>query len=131
MKKTTLLNSRLSRVIASMGHTDMLVVSDAGFPVPPDVLRVDLAVTAGLPGFLEVVQAIGTELEVEGLILANELVARDSPLPAALQGCFPQARVEHMSHDQFKSVAARARAVVRTGECTPYANVILISGVTY
>ena len=131
MKKTTLLNSRLSRVIASMGHTDILVISDAGFPVPPDVLRIDLAVTAGLPGFLDVVQAVATELAVERLILANELEARDTPLPAALQACFPHARLEHISHDQLKIEAARARAVVRTGECTPYANVILVSGVTY
>jgi len=131
MKKTSLLNSHLSQVIASMGHTDMLVISDAGFPAPPGVLRIDLAVTAGLPGFLEVVQAVATELETERLILASELATLDSPLPAALQACFPTAAVEYLSHDQFKIVAARARAVVRTGECTPYANVILVGGVTY
>lgn len=131
MKKTSLLNSHLSQVIASMGHTDMLVISDAGFPAPPGVLRIDLAVTAGLPGFLEVVQAVATELEAERLILARELTTHDSPLPAALQVCFPTAPVEYLSHDQFKIVAARACAIVRTGECTPYANVILVGGVTY
>jgi D-ribose pyranase len=131
MKKTALLNRHLSQVIASMGHTDMLVISDAGFPAPPAVPHIDLAVTPGLPGLLDVVRAVATELEAERLILADELEARDGPLPAALRACFPQAQVEHMSHEQFKITATRARAVVRTGECTPYANAILVSGVTY
>ncbi len=131
MKKTTLLNSHVSQVIAAMGHTDMLVISDAGFPIPPGVPRIDLAVTAGLPPFLQVVQAVASELEAEGLIIATELEAGDTELPAKIQACFPRARLESMSHDQFKSLSARARAVVRTGECTPYANVIIVGGVTY
>ena len=35
MKKTPLLNVALSRVIAGMGHGDILVIGDAGLPVPP------------------------------------------------------------------------------------------------
>lgn len=49
MKKTALLNRDVSEVIASLGHTDMLVICDAGFPVPGDVQRIDLAVAASLP----------------------------------------------------------------------------------
>ncbi len=131
MKKTTLLNSHVSQVIASLGHTDMLVISDAGFPVPAGVPRIDLAVTAGLPPFLRVVEAVASELEVERLIIATELAAGNTALPADIQACFPRARLESMSHDQFKILSARARAVVRTGECTPYANVIIVGGVTY
>ena len=131
MKKTTLLNSHLSQVIASMGHTDMLVISDAGFPVPPGVHRIDLAVTAGLPSFLEVVRAVAAELEVERLTIATELQARATSLPADLQACFPHASMDAISHAEFKALSAHARAVVRTGDCTPYANVILIGGVTY
>ncbi len=131
MKKTTLLNSHLSQVIASMGHTDMLVISDAGFPVPPGVQRIDLAVTAGLPSFLEVVRAVAAELEVERLTIATELQARATSLPADLQACFPHASMDAISHAEFKALSAHARAVVRTGDCTPYANVILIGGVTY
>ena len=91
MKKTTLLNSHLSQVIASMGHTDMLVISDAGFPVPPGVQRIDLAVTAGLPSLLDVVRAVAAELEVERVTIATELQARATSLPADLQACFPHA----------------------------------------
>jgi D-ribose pyranase len=86
----------------------MLVISDAGFPVPPGVPRIDLAVTPGVPPFLCVVEAVASELEAEGLIIATELVASDTSLPADIQACFPHVRLESMSHEQFKSLSARA-----------------------
>jgi D-ribose pyranase len=131
MKKSGVLNNQLSQVIAAMGHTDMLVISDVGLPVPPGVLCIDLAVTAGIPAFLDVVRTVATELEVERLIIATELQGRNGSLPAEVQACFPQAELESMPHEQFKALSENARAVVRTGECTPYANVILCSGVTF
>ena len=131
MKKTGILNHHLAGIIATMGHTDVLVVADAGLPIPPGVPCVDLAVTAGLPPFLDVVRAIAAELQVEALTLADELLARDETLPAALQALFPAATVHHLSHDDFKRLTTSARAVVRTGECTPYHNVILTAGVTF
>ncbi len=131
MKKTGVLNRPLSEVIAAMGHTDRLVIADAGLPVPPGVPCIDLAVVCGLPPLLEVARAVAAELQVEALTLATELEARDSALPAALERLFPGARLGYVPHDELKRLAAGARAVVRTGECTPYANVILGSGVTF
>ena len=131
MKKTGVLNHRLASVIAAMGHNDLLVVADAGLPVPPGVTCVDLAVTCGLPPLLDVVRAIAGELEIEELTVADELLARDGTLPAPLRDLFPNARVRHVPHEEFKRLTERARAVVRTGECTPYANVILASGVMF
>ncbi len=131
MKKTGILNHHLAGIIATMGHTDVLVVADAGLPIPPGVPCVDLAVTAGLPPFLDVVRAIAAELQVEALTLADELLARDETLPAALRALFPDAGLRHLPHEEFKRLTTSARAVVRTGECTPYHNVILTAGVTF
>ncbi|HEY7037128.1 MAG TPA: D-ribose pyranase [Thermomicrobiales bacterium] len=131
MKKTGVLNHRLSAVIATMGHTDSLVVADAGLPVPPNVERIDLAVTPGLPPMLDIARAIATELQVERLIVATELRDRNPDLVAAISSVFPNIPVDHLPHDDFKTRTQTAKAVVRTGECTPYANVILISGVTF
>jgi D-ribose pyranase len=131
MKKSGVLHSQLSQVIAAMGHTDMLVVGDAGLPIPPGVLRIDLAIAPGLPRFLDVVRAISTELEAERLVIATELQGRNTTLPADIQALFPRARLEAVPHEQFKVLTAAARAVVRTGEFTPYANVIVCSGVTF
>jgi D-ribose pyranase len=131
VKKTGVLNHRLSEVIATMGHTDLLVVADAGLPIPPGVERIDLAVTAGLPPILDVACAIATELQVERIVIASELVDRNPDLVNSITSLFPGAPMDSVPHEEFKTRSARAKAVVRTGECTPYANLILISGVTF
>jgi D-ribose pyranase len=131
MKKRGILHAALADVVAGMGHGDLLVVGDAGLPVPAGVPCIDLAVRCGLPPMLEVVRAVAEELHVETLTLANELIERDHALPAALRQCFPQAHVRHIPHNDLKQMSERARAIVRTGECTPYANVVLTSGVIF
>lgn len=131
MKKSGILNHHLAGVIAGIGHTDRLVVADAGLPVPPGVPCVDLAVVCGVPPLLDVLRAVAAELAVEGVTVADELLARDEALPAALRRLFPGATVDQVAHEEFKRLTARARAVVRTGECTPYNNVMLTAGVIF
>ena len=131
MKKTGVLHRQLSGVIAAMGHTDLLVVGDAGLPVPAGVACVDLAVSLGVPRLLDVVRAIAGELEVEAVTVADELLERGAELPDALRALFPDAAFDSIPHEQLKARSAHARAVVRTGEATPYANVVLRSGVAF
>ena len=131
MRKRGLLQHALAGTIASMGHTDLLVIADAGLPIPPGVTCIDLAVRCGLPPMLDVTGAVADELQVEEIIIAEELVERDEALPSALRELFPDAGFRSVSHDELKRLTAQARAVVRTGECTPYHNVILVSGVTF
>lgn len=131
MKKSGLLNARLAAIVAGMGHTDLLVIADAGLPVPPGVECIDLAVTAGTPAMLDVLTAVAGELQVERFVLAEELLARDSSLPDAVRALFPDAAEDSLTHTEFKALSRNARAVVRTGEFTPYANVILEAGVVF
>lgn len=131
MKKTTLLNQPISSVIASMGHTDMLVVADAGLPIPNGPERIDLAVTADIPRLVDVLNVVLSELQVERVILAEELVTRSPDMHTALLHWLGETPVEYVPHEQFKQMTAQAKAVVRTGECTPYANVILVAGVVF
>ncbi|MEN6410048.1 MAG: D-ribose pyranase [Anaerolineaceae bacterium] len=131
MKKTTLLNASLSETIASMGHTDMLVISDAGLPVPAGPRRIDLALTRGVPGFLQTLEVILSELNVERIIIARETAQVSPQIFEAVKRLLPNIPVEQISHEEFKRTTASARAVVRTGEFTSYANVILVSGVDF
>ncbi len=131
MRKRGLLQQALAGTIASMGHTDLLVIADAGLPVPPGVTCIDLAVRCGLPPMPDVTGAVADELQVDEIIVAEELLARDEALPSALRELFPDAGFRSVSHDELKRLSAQARAVVRTSECTPYHNVILVSGVTF
>ncbi|MBV8048759.1 MAG: D-ribose pyranase [Paludibacterium sp.] len=131
MKKSTLLNSALSEVIARMGHGDMLVIGDAGLPIPDGPQRIDLAVCRGTPGMLAVLDAVLSEMQVESAVVASELGDGNPALLATLRQKTGPATLEAVSHDAFKEVTAKAVAMVRTGECTPYANIILRAGVVF
>lgn len=132
MRKTVLLNANISSVISRMGHTDMLTVGDCGLPVPDGVERIDLALKLGVPGFLETLDTILEELCVEKIILAEEIKSASPGMHEQILRRFGDAvQVVYVPHEDFKRASAGSKAVVRTGECTPYANVILCSGVTF
>ena len=134
MKKIGTLNSTLSLIIAEMGHTDTLAIGDAGLPIPESSLRIDLALTRGVPGFLQTLKTVLLELEVETIVLAEEIRTAgeaSSQLLDELISMLPGVPVTFVPHETFKEQLSSCRAVVRTGECTPYANVILSSGVHF
>lgn len=131
MKKTGLLNQPLSDVIAGMGHLDTLVIGDAGLPIPATTRRIDLAVSAGVPAFLDVLRAVLSELQVQSAIVAEEMPVRSPQAYTALREMLGDIPVELIAHEAFKAQTVNARAVVRTGEFTPYCNVILVSGVVF
>lgn len=134
MKKTPLLNIALSRVIASLGHGDVLMIVDAGMPVPPGVELIDLALTRGVPDFVCVLDTVLAEMQVESHVLADELFASQPPALVTLEalhagGALGQRR--QISHDALKTLSRSAKAIVRTGECQPYSNIALVAGVVF
>lgn len=131
MKKTGLLNQPISSIIAGMGHLDTLVIADAGLPIPDTTLRVDLAVSAGVPAFLDVLSAVLGELKIEGAVIASELGSNSVHMYTQLMRVLGGSPVQQIPHVEFKAATAQAKAVIRTGEFTPYANVILIAGVVF
>jgi D-ribose pyranase len=130
VKKTPLLNVALSRIVAGLGHGDLLVIGDAGLPVPRGVELVDLALTRGVPGFLDTLGAVLSEMQVETHWLATETAQRRPQIWKAVEGLALPRRQE-VSHEELKRLCLGARAVVRTGEFTPYSNVILGAGVVF
>lgn len=131
MKKSGVLNCEISKVLAEMGHQDMLTICDAGLPIPQQSHRIDLAIHPGLPGFIDVVKVIAEELIVEKIIVAEEMEVVKQGHKHELKKIFPDIEMVAVSHEEFKKISCSSRAFVRTGECTPYANVILVSGVSF
>ncbi|MBP6473208.1 MAG: D-ribose pyranase [Chloroflexi bacterium] len=131
MKKGQLLNQPISAVIAGMGHTDELVIGDAGLPIPAGPQRIDLALTGGIPAFLDTLDAVLSELAVETAVIATEMITTSPDLYAAIQGRLGTIRIIHVPHEAFKVRTQFAKAIIRTGEFTPYANIILLSGVVF
>lgn len=134
MKKHGILNSDISRVLTYMGHTDRICVGDCGLPVPEGPERIDLALRFGVPSFLEVLREVAGDMKIEKIILAEEIRTQNPEQLKAIEdffaesetGCMPE--IEYVTHAQLKALTRDCKAVIRTGETTPYSNIILQSG---
>ena len=131
LKKRELLNSGISYLISKLGHTDTIVISDAGLPIPENVQRIDLALLPGKPSFLDTLEAVLTEMDVEKVTIASEMEKESPKLYEKIEEKFKDIEIEKISHDDFKTKTSKSKAVIRTGEFTPFANIILHSGVVF
>jgi D-ribose pyranase len=128
-----ILHPELAAVIAGLGHGQRLVISDAGLPIPPGVRRIDLALRCGVPSFADVLSSVAAELAVERIVIATESdMAGHGRIREILARAFDhQILVDVVPHEELKELSASAVAVVRTGECTPYLNAVLVAGVSF
>lgn len=131
MKKSVLINSEISSVISKMGHTDMLTICDSGLPIPKNVERIDLALKHGIPTFLDTLDTVLEELCVEEIIIAEEIKEAAEQMYKEILNRFENVKVTMVKHEEFKVMTKDSHAVIRTGECTPYSNIILKSGVVF
>lgn len=131
MKKNGTINADISRVLSYMGHTDTLAIGDCGLPIPDETERIDLALKLGVPSFMEVLREIAKEMKIEKVVLAEEIREKN---PGILEEILTlvnemdtECEIEYISHTELKARTKVCKAVIRTGETTPYANIILQS----
>ncbi|MFY1698838.1 MULTISPECIES: D-ribose pyranase [unclassified Solwaraspora] len=130
MKRRGILNAELSGALATLGHTDLLLVVDAGFPVPRTAHRVDLAIAEDLPRLTTVLDLIADELIVEGVVYAEDVATHNAPLADWLARRFPGVPTTTRAHaDVLGELAQQAKVIVRTGAFNPWGNVGLVCGV--
>ncbi|WP_270740871.1 D-ribose pyranase [Lactococcus formosensis] len=131
MKKTKVINSDISRVIAQMGHFDKLSIGDAGMPVPKGTEKIDLAIDNGIPTFMDVLNNVLEELEVQKIYLAEEIKENNPTVLAQITDRLPDIPIEFIPHNDMKAELNNCHAFIRTGEMTPYANILLESNVVF
>lgn len=129
MRADGIWHADLVRLLLDLRHHDTVVIADAGLPVPGDVPVVDLGWRRGDPRVLDVLGAVLGELVVERASLAKEL--QDAASRTALTSALDTVPIDWISHEELKAVTGVARAVVRTGDDTPFANVVLHAGVPF
>ncbi len=130
MKKKGVLNSDISRVLSYMGHTDRIAIGDCGLPIPDEVERIDLALAFGVPTFMDTLKVVVEDMKVEKIVLAEEIKEQNPKVLQEIKELFKDQdiEVEYVSHQELKHQTLDCKAVIRTGETTPYANIILQSG---
>ncbi len=132
MKKHGILNSDIAKVLVDLGHTDKIAIGDAGLPVPDGVKKIDLALTLSEPAFISVLQVVLSDMKVEAVVLAEEIKEQNAGQVAAVKAELTEnERISYVSHEEFKEQLKDVKAVIRTGEATPYSNIILQSGVLF
>ena len=129
MKKQGILNRELAGIFAKLGHTDQIVIADCGLPIPEGVTCIDLAYKLGEPSFLTILDVVLDDLKVEKAILAQEIQTANADVEAAIKNKIDV--LDYVTHEQFKQLTKEAKVIIRTGEITPYANIILQSGVIF
>ena len=131
MKKNGILNSEISKLLSDLGHTDQITIADAGLPVPDGVKKIDLALKLGTPSFIEVLEEVLKDMAVEKVILAEEIKVDNESQLDAIQKLVEIVEVEFVSHEAFKKQTGKSKAIIRTGEATPFSNIILQSNVIF
>ncbi|HWL11688.1 MAG TPA: D-ribose pyranase [Ureibacillus sp.] len=129
MKKQGILNRELAGRFAKLGHTDRIVIADCGLPIPDGVPCIDLAYKLGEPSFLTILEVVLEDLVVEAAVVAKEVQTNNEKVAIELESSL--SNISYVTHEEFKELTKRAKLIIRTGETTPYANVILQSGVIF
>ena len=130
MKRAGILNSDISRVLSYLGHTDTICIGDCGLPIPDEVERIDLALCFGEPTFMRTLEIVAADMKIEKIVLAEEIKTQNPKVLGEIEALFAgqNIEVEYVSHVELKERTFDCKAVIRTGEITPYANIILQSG---
>ncbi len=131
MKKRGIINAQLAGLVAGLGHKDLFMIADGGMPVPKGVEIVDLALCGGVPSFRQVMDAVLDEVQVEGYTLAEEIVENNPELLSYIREKLDGVESEMISHEELKKRSAGLKFVIRTGEFTPYPNIVLRAGVAF
>lgn len=126
-----ILNPRLAAAIVGLGHGEHIVIADAGLPIPLEAALLDLSLTRGIPGFCQTLEVITRALAIESALVARELATANPALEQEVARILAPVPLDRIEHAALKDMVVSARLVVRTGETTPYANIVLVGGVTF
>jgi len=128
LKKTGLLNRDISALISRLGHQDTICISDAGLAIPDSINLIDVSLEDNVPRFIEVLKLIKKNLFIERILLTEELKTNCPNMFKNVTNLLKKAKIEVMTHKDFKEKVRLCKGVIRTGEFTAYSNVILVTG---
>ncbi len=128
MIKTGILNPQINSLISRVRHTNTLVIADRGFPFWPQVETVDIALVDDVPTVLAVLRALRPNFQIGKAWMALEFLQQSSPKTRAnFAGALRGIELKHEPHVEFKKRIPHAIGLIRTGDTTPYANIVLES----
>lgn len=125
-----ILHPGLAQSLATLGHSDIVLVTDAGFPIPKDANRIDLGFYEGLPDVLDILNVLRKEIFVEEVHFATDVRDRHPDLYKELQSIYTGAGAvfKGTTHEELVEVfAPKAKVVIRSGSFNAWANIALVA----
>lgn len=126
-----MLNRDIATALTRLGHTDTVIIADCGLPIPESTPCIDVSLSVGDPKLTAVLEAVVNDMEIDGITLANEIKRNNQTVHGEIKETYKEIPINYISHEELKNRLKEAKAVIRTGEATPYANVILQAGVIF
>jgi D-ribose pyranase len=128
MLKTGILNPAINSLLSRVRHTNTLVIADRGFPFWPSIETVDISLVDDIPRVLDVVQAIRPIFVIGSAFMAEEFRVANLPdTQDAYMSALSGISITFEPHIEFKKRVPRVVGLIRTGDTTQYANIILES----
>jgi D-ribose pyranase len=128
MLRNGILNPAINSLLSRVRHTNTLVIADRGFPFWPHIETVDISLVDDIPRVLDVLDAIKQNFSIGRAFAAQEFLAHNAPQTAtALEDALLGIPITFEPHTDFKKRVPHAIGLIRTGDTTPYANLILES----
>jgi D-ribose pyranase len=128
MLKTGILNPQINSLLSRVRHTNTLVIADRGFPFWPMIETVDISLMDDVPTVLAVLRALRPNFQIGKAWMAQEFLKHNSArMRTAFTGALRGIELIHEPHVKFKKRIPHAIGLIRTGDTTPYANIILES----
>jgi len=128
MKKSGILHPGICELLAASGHTDYITISDRGFPVPDGPTRIDLALVDGIPTVVDVLRAVAAEWAIDRVIITQEMTEASPGHVEMIRKVAGEIPLEVIPHLEFKHLSRSAKGTIRTGDTTPWGNIIIVSG---
>ena len=128
MKKGGILHPEICKLLAASGHTDYITICDRGFPVPEGPSRIDLALVDNMPTVLDVLRAVTAEWTLDRVIITQEMTEISPQHVAAIRAIVGDVPLDVRSHLELKHLSRTARGTIRTGDTTPWGNILIVSG---
>ena len=128
MLKTGILNPQINSLLSRVRHTNTLVIADRGFPFWPMIETVDISLVDDVPTVLQLLAALRPNFVIGKAFMAQEFLQNNSPKTrAAFAKALAGIDLKHEPHVEFKKRVPHTIGLIRTGDTTQYANVILES----
>jgi D-ribose pyranase len=125
---TGILNPAINSLISRVRHTNMLVIADRGFPFWPQVETVDISLVDDIPRVVDVIRAIRANFQAGRAFMASEFLSVNEPeARSAFDRELSGVPILFEPHIEFKKRVPKSVGVIRTGDTTPYSNVIIES----